>query len=179
MRNYEPEKMTKSEEWRPIPGWSDLYEVSSYGRVRSLTRTIEQVGKGGTVYTRRYAGRVLTAKPNLKGYPDLHLCRDGKKTAVEIHRLVALAFHGECPEGCEVLHLDESRDNNAASNLEYGTHVRNMRESRRAKLTADEAREIRAAASGNPDCWHELASQYGVTRANVRAIAIGLSWRTL
>ncbi|WP_211337689.1 NUMOD4 domain-containing protein [Lentzea atacamensis] len=26
------------EEWRPVEGWEGLYEVSSWGRVRSLTR---------------------------------------------------------------------------------------------------------------------------------------------
>lgn len=170
---------TDFETWRGVPDWADLYEVSSEGRVRSLPRVVTQIGRGGSPYTRNYGGRVLVTLPNDKGYPAVKLCRDGKKLTVEVHSLVARTFFGECPEGCEVLHLDESRDNNRKDNLAYGTHAENMQKSRNAKLTSADVLEIRAIGRDRPDVWRSLANQFGVTHAAIRAVVIGLSWSTI
>ena len=46
---------------------------------------------------------------------------------VGVHRLVADAFLGECPDGKEVDHKDFDKANNAAVNLQYLTHRENVR----------------------------------------------------
>lgn len=47
-------------EWRPIPGWHGLYQISSDGRVRSLPRRVFRAnGRSQWV-----DGRVLRAVPN-------------------------------------------------------------------------------------------------------------------
>ena len=55
------------EEWRPIPGYEGHYEVSNKGRVRSLTRLVED--KHG-VRQKRY-GKVLVTSLNRWGYPQV------------------------------------------------------------------------------------------------------------
>lgn len=45
-----------NEIWRPVPGWEDLYEASSHGRVRSLDRVIRR-SIDSKSHTRR--GRIL------------------------------------------------------------------------------------------------------------------------
>src|SRR6185369_6475365 len=75
-----------------------------------------------------------------------------------VHRLVAAAFIGPCPEGCEVNHKDLNKANNSVGNLEYITHAENVKHARqnkkdwrslrgenssRGKLTNAQADEIR------------------------------------
>ena len=62
---------------------------------------------------------------NMKGYRVVTLCYGKRETKI-VHRLVAEAFLGPCPEGFQVSHLDESRDNNNASNLAYVSAKENM-----------------------------------------------------
>lgn len=46
-----------------------------------------------------------------------------------VHQLVARAFLGPQPPGHDVRHLDCDRENNALSNLAYGTKAQNMADS--------------------------------------------------
>lgn len=95
-----------TEEWRPVVGFEGIYEVSSCGRIRRVAN-----GHGAV------AGRMLSPNPNKKGYLRACLCRDGKAKQGRVHTLVAEAFIGPRPEGCEVDHIDGNRQNNAFSNL--------------------------------------------------------------
>jgi hypothetical protein len=113
------------ERWLPIPGWEDLYEVSSCGRVRGMDRTIYY--KDGRV--RFYRGVILKgATHRTGGYPLVNLSRDHKPKGFAVHQLVALAFIGPRPEGQEVRHWDGNPLNNNVSNLLYGTPVENAQD---------------------------------------------------
>lgn len=113
-----------TEEWRAVPGFEGFYEASTEGRVRSLDRS--GAGKGNS-----QRGRVL--KPGvLKGSGRLQvvLCKDGLKKQMKVHQVVALAFHGPCPEGMEVRHWpDRDVTNNRPENLCYGTSSDNQKDS--------------------------------------------------
>lgn len=45
-----------------------------------------------------------------------------------IHHLVLLAFIGPKPDGMECLHGDHDRRNNRSTNVRWGTHLENVRE---------------------------------------------------
>lgn len=47
------------EHWLPVTGWSDLYEVSSHGRVRSRDRISTYVRRDGLEVTRQLRGKIL------------------------------------------------------------------------------------------------------------------------
>lgn len=98
------------EEWRPIAGHPN-YEISSHGRVRSW-RTHRGVP----------GPRILKPSPDNRGYLVVRLNQRPRK----VHRLVAEAFLGPKPEGLQTRHLDSNNQNNAATNLAYGTQLENM-----------------------------------------------------
>lgn len=105
----------EEEEWIPVVGWEGLYEVSSFGRVRSLPRYWDNPLTGGKS---KLGGNILRSTSSEK-YVSVML-NPGKKT-VNIHRLVCEAFHGPAPEGKNlVLHSDDNGQNNHEDNLRWG-----------------------------------------------------------
>ena len=97
------------------------YQVSNHGRVRSKDMKV-RCAHGMRVMP----GRIKKPQ-NTNGYQYAQLFEEGKIVLqTGIHRLVMLAFVGECPDGMEVLHADDNRANNHLSNLSYGTRKQNM-----------------------------------------------------
>lgn len=98
--------------------FSNLYQVSNMGRVRSLDR----IRPDGSFYK----GRVL--KPRLTGsryyYVTLSHGTNYQKRRY-IHRLVALAFIENPMNKPQVSHKDENCLNNCASNLEWASAKEN------------------------------------------------------
>lgn len=112
------------EMWRDIPGYPG-YQASREGQIRSIDREWQQLSKQGTLHTHRIKGRVLKPAPSQSGH--LTLVPGRAHGTTNVHKLVALAFHGLCPEGKEVMHLDEDETNNRPLNLQYGTRGENMK----------------------------------------------------
>lgn len=106
------EKELDSEKWKDIDGYDGMYQVSDLGRVRS-----------------RYSGewRVLSPRMDSNGYLFIGLRKGGKRKECRVHRLVAQAFIPNDDESKnQVNHIDESKQNNRVSNLEYCTAQYNM-----------------------------------------------------
>ena len=110
------------EEWRSIPGYEGLYEVSSYGRVKSLE--ISYVRKDGRMYHKPEI--ILSPKNNGKGYLTVCLYKNKTHKYYLIHRLVAQIFIPNPDNLPEVNHLDEDKTNNRVDNLEFCDHKYNV-----------------------------------------------------
>lgn len=111
------------ERWLPVVGFEGLYEVSDYGRVRSLDRVVG--GPRGSA--RRIKGRILSPGFSRYGYLTLVLSRDAQPSTVRVHRLVAMCFVGPPPfEEAQVRHLDGNPLNCYFKNLDWGTYSDNM-----------------------------------------------------
>lgn len=106
------------EEWRAVPGYEGLYEVSNEGRVRSMKRR----GTSGKVLAHKRAQR--------GGYLTVSLLRHCEQTTRPVHSLVLEAFVGPRPAGAEIRHLDGDPTNARLGNLAYGTHSENARDKR-------------------------------------------------
>ena len=172
--------MTMNEEWRPVVGYEGLYEVSSTGNVK-------------TVFERANGSLPRLLKPyRPKGdYARTGLTKNGKVKMLYIHRLVARAFIGECPKGCEVNHIDHDRTNNHYFNLEYVTRKENiawsMKAGRRAigekhykaRLTREQVEQIRLAYATNDPrpSQLQLAEQYGVHMTTINHIITNRTWK--
>lgn len=88
--------------WKPIKD-TYLYEVSNFGRIRSLAYSKIRIKK--TAITHRGYERVNLVMSN------------GNKKNYVVHRLVAREFLGESI--LHVNHIDKDKTNNKLSNLEY------------------------------------------------------------
>ena len=105
----------KKEYWKPVADYEGLYEVSNWGRARSLDRWVK--GRNGSV--RLCKGRILKLKTNNQGYLLVTLCKNGKGKTFTVHRLVAEAFLPNTDNLPEVNHKDENKLNNNVDNLEW------------------------------------------------------------
>ena len=115
--------MDELEIWKPVIGYEGLYEVSSFGRVRSLDDTAVSV-YGRKVYQHIRKGRILSPTQNYRsGYMSV-MFRDHKRRYV--HRLVAETFLPKIPGANQVNHKDEDKTNNRRDNLERCTRKYNI-----------------------------------------------------
>lgn len=118
------------EVWKEVKDFEGLYEVSNYGRVRSLDRIIES-NIGETIYKKIIKGCLLSPVSNGIGYLQVGLSNQGKIKRFYVHRLVYLIFFGEIPDDYEVNHIDHNKSNNSLSNLELVTKSENQLKSRK------------------------------------------------
>ena len=107
--------MNDMEKWKSIPGYEGLYEVSSYGRVKSLEKSY--IRKNGI--SDHKTEIILRPKNNGSGYLMVCLYKNKTHKYCLIHRLVAEAFIPN-PDNLPIInHRDEDKTNNIADNLEW------------------------------------------------------------
>lgn len=113
----------KDEIWKPIIGF---YEVSNYGRVRSVDHTTITDHPVNGVFSQLRKGKII--KPVMVlGYHKVSITFKGFRKLMSIHRLVANAFIDN-PEGKrEINHKDGVKTNNILSNLEWSTSSENQK----------------------------------------------------
>ncbi len=119
--------MTNIQEiWRPVKDYEGLYEISSLGRIRSLSKSFA-LFHGGISVTK---GRLLKTV-NRGGYLIIVLCNKGteNRKTKSINRLVAESFIPNPENKSEVNHKDGDRLNNCIENLEWNTKSENIQHS--------------------------------------------------
>lgn len=107
--------------WKPVIGFSSLYEVSETGEVKSLGRKI--IRSNGVPDTKKE--RILSPVNNGNGYMAVNLCNESKITRMYVHQIVAKAFILNPENYSEVNHKDGNKANNAVSNLEWSNRSLN------------------------------------------------------
>lgn len=129
--------MTESEVWKDVVGFEGFYKVSDKGRIYS----VERVNSRGN----RCGGRMLKPKYNGKGYPHVDMFKNGKSKTKTVHRLVAEAFLPNPKSLPHVNHIDEVKDNNELSNLEWCTIKYNMNHGTlKERLSQAQSKKVRA-----------------------------------
>jgi hypothetical protein len=170
------------ETWLPVIGYEGYYEVSDLGNVYRL----KAAGSRRPGYCKFYGDPPY-------GYLRVSLCRDGKDTLRRVHKVVAEAFLGPCPEGMEVLHGPGGKHDNSLVNLSYGTHAQNCAQTiedgtsnsgtrhYNAVLTEEIVLECRNRYSNGGVTYKSLASEFGVSMETMwNAVApTGRTWRHL
>lgn len=109
----------KDELWSDIKGYEGIYQVSNYGRVKSIKRGI------------------ILKTFERKGYPAVTLSKDGIGRSYSVHRLVGEAFIPNPDNLPYINHKDETRNNNQVSNLEWCTALYNNTYGTKLKRSSD------------------------------------------
>ncbi len=163
--NYQTEI---NEEWRAIPGYEGLYEVSNSGSVRSVKR--------------------LMALSPARGYLTVELWKNKEGRRFTVHRLVMMAFTGPRPDGLQINHLNGVKTDNRWVNLEYCTASENKKHACRTglqknfgihhsqhKLVDSDVRLIRNMISeGIPQ--NQIAAHFKVNQGTISFIKTGRLW---
>lgn len=145
------------EEWKNIPRYEGVYQISNFGRVLSLPRIIND-GQGKNRYVR---ARVRENGSDAGGYPKVELAKNGEVETLLIHRLVAIAFVPNPLNLPVVHHKDEDRLNSRADNLEWVTNEGNIRDwfdRRRVVISTDTIKRVLSASAAGKTPAEILAS---------------------
>ena len=113
----------KNEIWNPVLGYEGLYEVSSYGRVKSTQRVIDSLKCGHQTINER----ILKSYTNGNGYLCVRISKNGTPKTHKIHKLVAMAFLNHVPCGYKLVinHKNFTKTDNRLENLEIITQREN------------------------------------------------------
>jgi hypothetical protein len=112
--------MEMIEEWKDIPGYEGYYMVSNFGKVKSKERYVRS--RNNSIRIQRE--RILKLCENGYGYPQVVLCKNGKKNKV-VHQLVLSAFGYNFENKPSINHKDGKKKNNSINNLEYTSVAEN------------------------------------------------------
>lgn len=148
------------EEYRDIPGYEGLYQVSNLGNVKSLER-MSWNGKANHIHK----CRILKPSPGSKGYLGVRLYKDVKGRTKQIHQLVAICFLGYKQDGSNRLsvdHKDSNKLNNELNNLQVVSHRLNSTKDIDKLKTSSKYTGVR---------WHKgsskWVSQIQINRKNI------------
>lgn len=146
------------EEWRNIPGYEGVYQVSNMGNVRSCegkTTTTERHG------VRCWKQRVLKQKwsTNKYGRHDarVSLWKDGKEQTWLVARLVGLAWCDGYSEGMTINHINGITSDNRAENLEWVTRKGNIQHGFKTGLYSKCQAPITFVCAGNAVNFSSMA----------------------
>ena len=110
-------RVFEDEHWEDIENYEGIYQVSNYGRVKSLSR---KISNGTGFYISKE--KILSGHINSKGYIQVEL----KGKPVLVHRLVAKVFIPNIDNKPQVNHIDGDKINNRVENLEWCTNSENQ-----------------------------------------------------
>lgn len=167
--------------WEPVVGFEGWYEVSSWGRIRSVARYRTNASQ-----KRWFKSKLL--KPSYgkdTGYYSVTLYKDFEEPKkVRLHVLVCEAFHGPKPSPKhEVNHKDGVKPHCHCRNLEWATpkennmHRASVLKAAARKLTHEQTKQIKKLLRNyRRGLYQELADRFGVSRQTIYSIKKERTW---
>jgi hypothetical protein len=172
--------MQIAEDWRPVVGFEDRYQVSSLGRVKSLVPE----GKVNNQYT----GKEKIKSQRVDRYNYVSLWVNGKNKMRTVHRLVAMAFIPNPNNLPYVNHINGIKTDNRSENLEWVSPQGNSDHAVKNKLhprgtrvgtnilTENEVREIRKMHRDGKS-YSEIGEFFPVKYVTIKAIVLRYNWK--
>lgn len=181
--------MSKKVESFPRELWKDAplrkptrktrYEISNYGRIKSVERATENE-------------KVIKGSTSVRGFKLLNVrLEDGSRQSLHIHKAVAQLFVKRPSEDTNiVIHLDFIKDNNRYENLKWVTKdqwkkhlvvnpnfiAARMKQKDGNKLNASQVKMIKRMIERGKTKKRIIAKQFGVTVTHINRIISGENW---
>lgn len=133
-----------NEEWRDIKDFEGLYQISSYGRVKSLPK--EHITRHKYITKTK----ILRCGYKLMGYVFVNLCKNKKRKGYSLHYLVANNFLDNNNNYPVIMHIDNDKENNHVSNLKFGTYKENIQSAYDDGLHTNMRRIIQYSKTNEP-----------------------------
>jgi len=181
-------EIEKIEKWELVKGFEGFYEISNFGRVKSLDRIIKSKNQHGECFT-KIKQKILSPGINNHGYCNVVLQNNGYKKTLTIHQLVAIAFIPNPENKPQVNHIDGDKTNNNDWNLEWSTNSENQLHSYNVlktkpsngnrKLLDSEISEIRNLYNTNKCTRKELQEKYSMSKSTIHSIVNNISWANI
>ena len=144
---------SKSETWKGVVGYENLYIISSMGVIKSLDKY---------VYTKTYSylkkGKIIKGGSS-RGYRIITLSHNCVNKGVRVCRLVAIHFVPNPENKPEVNHINGIKDDDRAENLEWVSAKENIRHAFDTKLCKTEKKVNQYDLNGNFLRTHESMSK--------------------
>ena len=195
-------KRLYTEVWKDIDRYEGYYQVSNFGRVKSLDRTIKY--KDGRIYCTK--GRLLNQHLNPKGYKYVTLSKGSVREKRTVHRLVIESFIPNIEDKPYVDHINTIKIDNRVQNLRWVTQKENLnneltlkrKREKYKKGHSEETKEKMRKSSPNKkkvlcvetgiiyESASEASRQTGIWSVNIRRVckgkvksAGGYSWKEI
>lgn len=182
-QNHNSMQELEDEIWKDVPGFEGSYQVSSFGRIKALTR------KRGL----RTLKELIRKPVVMNKYFSVYAKSPGKKNKqLRIHRIVALVFVPNPEKKPHINHKDCNKFNNHYSNLEWCTPKENNLHAIENKLInpakgtkhwqnkLDETQVLTIRKCLNDGMTQQkLADYFKVHRTCISAIKLGYHWSHL
>lgn len=112
--------------WKDIEDYEGLYQVSNFGRIKSLPRNTKN----------QYSNKRHIFNPckDSDGYLVVGLSKNKQPKTLKVHRLVAIAFIPNILNKPQINHIDCDKTNNNVNNLEWVTSSENIVHAYKNKL---------------------------------------------
>ena len=177
-----------NEIWKDIQGYEGIYQISNYGRIKSLYRkeirykNFNNNNPNPFFITRK---ECILKQQIKRGYYVVNLNKNSIKTYPTVHRLVMLNFNpNDNSDIMQINHIDGNKLNNHIDNLEWCTAKENTIhaynnglakfkdqdgiKNTSSKLTIEQVNEIRK--NGKYDSYENISKQYNVSRSTIENV---------
>ena len=160
--------------WKDFEYGGLMYSANEYGQIKGLGRN-----------------KILKKRLNKDGYEVVTLGDINNRSAVKVHSIIARLFVDGYKIGLEVNHKDFNRSNNNASNLEWVTHIENVKSSAkegrygngrhsgtnngRAKISENDVKEI-IRLRGFGESISSISRKFGIGWTQTKRIIDRESW---
>ncbi len=112
--------------WKDIEGYEGSYQISNYGRVKSLERLVDKDDFGVVQFPEKILHPIHSNAKNLKvSYLRVGLYKNKKQKFVSIHRLVGKHFDINLGNKTQINHKKGLKWDNRATQLEWVTPKEN------------------------------------------------------